>query len=86
MPHGSDHWSWRGGVFEYPNHSLMKRLRLVKLESVNYVCEKCGGVATEVHHKDKNKAHHEVGNFVAVCHKCHIGCFHRDVGGRPRKS
>jgi len=24
---GKDNWNWKGGISEYPNHSLMKKIR-----------------------------------------------------------
>ncbi len=80
---GEKNCNWNGGVSEYKDHYLMKRLRLEKLRSVNYKCELCGGAANEVHHKDRDKSHHDLNNFLALCRKCHVG-LHRDQLGRPR--
>jgi hypothetical protein len=81
---GEHNHNWNGGTSEYKDHYLMKKLRLEKLESVNYICESCGGVAVEIHHKDRDKTHHELNNFLAVCKKCHRN-IHCDQLGRPRK-
>lgn len=82
---GDKNIHWRGGVAEYKDHSLMKRLRLKKLKLENYTCEICGGKAVEVHHKDGTKDHHSIDNFLAVCHKCHIGVCHKNRRQKPRK-
>lgn len=82
---GEYNCNWNGGSSEYKNHSLMKKLRILKLKSNNHTCEICGGQATEIHHLDKDKSHHELNNFIAVCHKCHFRTFHRQDVGRPRK-
>jgi hypothetical protein len=82
---GKNNVNWKGGVAQYKDHYKMKKLRLEKLQSVDYVCEICGGVAKEVHHLDKNKAHHELSNFVAVCRKCHLSFYHRNEIGRKPK-
>lgn len=73
---GINNINWKGGVSEYPNHHKLKKERLIKLEQTGYVCETCGGKATEVHHLDKTKIHHEIKNLVALCHKCHMGVYH----------
>jgi hypothetical protein len=82
-PKGENHWSWRGGVAEYPDHSLLKKQRLVKLASVQYECEvhgpACKKVADRVHHKDGLKTNHDVSNLVATCSKCHFSSFHSGV-------
>lgn len=75
---GDQHWRWKGGIADYANHSEMKRIRKIKLESVNYVCEECGGKATEVHHRDKTKTNHDISNLIAVCHKCHFRVYHSE--------
>lgn len=67
---------WNGGNSEYKNHYLMKWARKFKLEAANNVCELCGGLATEIHHKDKSKDNHNINNLMALCHKCHMKNFH----------
>jgi len=74
---GDKNPNWAGGVAEYPNHSLMKKLRLKKLKRAKYRCQICGGKATEIHHKNKNKSDQRLENYIAVCHKCHCASFHR---------
>ena len=74
---GGNNWNWKGGVAEYPDHSILKKLRLQKLLEANFVCHFCGGEATETHHLDKDKSHQVLENLIAVCHKCHMGNFHR---------
>lgn len=76
--------SWKGGIFDYPNHSEMRKNRLKKLESINWICEECGGKATEVHHKDLSKNNHNLNNFVGLCHKCHLG-LHAEIRKNKKK-
>jgi len=83
-PKGKNNINWKGGVAEYPDHYEMKKLRLEVLEEANYTCGICGGKATEIHHIDKTKTNHVKENFLAVCRRCHIVQFHRDVVGRKR--
>jgi hypothetical protein len=61
---------WKGGVFEYPNHYTMKKIRLEVLEEAGYICEYCGGPANQVHHKDHSKDNHVKENLAACCHRC----------------
>lgn len=82
---GENNPNWNGGTSQYKNHGHLKRLRKIKLESVNYVCEKCGAKATEVHHLDCKKNNHNLKNLVAVCRKCHINHYHLNNWGRKRK-
>lgn len=64
--------NWNGGISDYPNHHLLKKNRLIKLESINCICEECGGKATEVHHKDNSKDNHNIDNLKGLCHRCHM--------------
>jgi len=66
---GSKNHAWKGGVSQYPNHSLMKRQRLIILMN-NPKCEYCRNPATEIHHKDESKSNHELSNLAACCRKC----------------
>ena len=80
---GEKHWSWKGGVAEYPNHSALKKTRKLKLESVNYECEEgCGKKATVTHHLDKSKDNHSFNNLKALCQKCHMSIYHKGEMGR----
>ena len=67
---GSLNPRWNGGNSEYPNHSQMKKIRLEVLKEANYICQFCGGVAVEIHHKDLSKNNHSKDNLKACCHKC----------------
>ncbi len=61
---------WKGGIAEYPNHSLMKRMRREILEESNYICYFCQSEAKEIHHLDHSKDNHSKDNLVACCHRC----------------
>lgn len=71
VPSGVNHPHWRGGASEYPNHSLMKRNRLIILIKNNWKCEICGKRATQVHHKDGTKHNHNIENLCSICTRCH---------------
>jgi len=66
-----------------------KNVRNQKMLSVNYRCEKCFGIAEEVHHiieiKENNKNDSNItlnsNNLVALCKECH-----NKVHGRFNKS
>lgn len=64
--------NWRGGVAEYPDHSLFKRQRLIVLKRSSGKCEICGVSATEIHHIDEDKSNHDLTNLLAVCRRCHL--------------
>jgi 5-methylcytosine-specific restriction endonuclease McrA len=53
---GSLNPRWNGGVSDYPNHYKLKKNRLIALERDNYICQYCGGEATQAHHKDMHIA------------------------------
>lgn len=73
---GEKNINWKGGVADYKNHYLMKKLRLKKLESVKYRCESCGGKAHLIHHKNKIKSDQRIKNFMALCWSCHKKKYH----------
>lgn len=68
---GEDNSSWNGGIAEYPNHSLMKRNRIIKLQQTHGLCEICGAHANRIHHIDGSKNNHDLSNLIALCNKCH---------------
>jgi len=68
---GINNCRWNNGSSYYPNHILFKKIRLIKLNSVNWKCEKCGGKATEAHHIDGSKTNHTLENLLSLCRKCH---------------
>lgn len=80
---GPNNPRWNGGVSAYPNHSEFKRMRLEKLQQVEGKCEECGQEATEVHHLDGSKDNHALENLKALCHKCHLGIYHKDRKYKP---
>jgi 5-methylcytosine-specific restriction endonuclease McrA len=82
---GKNNGNWNGGVSEYPNHYYLKKQRLVKLNNIGFVCEKCKiKKAKEIHHKDRNKSNHKLNNLMALCVPCHLK-IHAGEYGRPRK-
>lgn len=62
----------KGGHQQYPNHSLLKRNRLIKL-TLNPICEVCHKNPSKItHHRDGLKINHNIENLEAVCGmKCH---------------
>jgi len=69
-PKGKKNWRWNNGVSEYPNHSLLKRNRLIKMKLLNWKCEICGRRAVVAFHKDGNKANQDIENLMCVCTRC----------------
>ena len=53
------------------NHRGLKKNRLIVLENANYLCEKWGDTAIQVHHKDKSRNNHAIDNLRALCILCH---------------
>ena len=76
--------NWNGGTSEYPNHSLMKKIRKVKLIQTNGKCEDCGKKKKKlhVHHLDGTKTNHAINNLRVVCYKCHFDNYHKGRKGR----
>lgn len=74
---------WNGGTSQYPNHSLMKRVRKQKLEQVGHKCQICKVPANYIHHLDGSKSNHDPNNLIVVCPSCHFRIFHKV--GRPKK-
>jgi hypothetical protein len=70
-----NHW-WKGGIAEYPDHTLLKKNRKQRLEELNYTCQICHGPATETHHLDGTKTNHDPNNLLVLCTKCHFKTFH----------
>lgn len=86
---GKNNHNWNGGVFKYPNHTEMKRVRLEKIEQVGARCEECGEQKIpsklDVHHRDGSKSNHDIDNLLLLCKKCHLGIYHKGEIGRKRK-
>lgn len=79
---GENNPNWKGGVADYPNHSFMKKQRLIILMD-NPKCEYCDNQATQIHHKDESKTNHKLSNLAAICHICNIrlgGRFYKKYG------
>ena len=63
---------WNGGTSHYPNHYLMKKVRLEVLKEANYICWNCGKPADRIHHLDKSTDNHSKENLRASCAKCNM--------------
>jgi hypothetical protein len=68
---GQKNPNWKGGVSEYPDHYLMKKIRIELLKRCRGKCEICGNPVHEIHHIDESKNNHDIENLLAVCKKCH---------------
>lgn len=77
---GNKNPRWNGGISEYPDHSRMIKLRKEVLEEAGYVCEKCGGKADRIHHRDFNKSHQVKANYMPICNECNLK-FHSKYRG-----
>lgn len=81
-PKGKENYQWKGGIFEYPNHYLMKKNRLIILKKEKGICEICKKKGVFIHHKDGSKDNHNLDNLILLCHQCH-GLMHK---GRKNKT
>lgn len=61
---------WKGGI-GYPNHALMKKLRIQISKETKNKCEICGQEAQELHHIDFSRDNHNRENFIFLCRSCH---------------
>ena len=70
---GKNNPNWKGGIAEYPNHSLMKKNRLIKLKQTAGKCEICGRKTEKmnIHHLDGSKSNHSLDNLILLCRNCH---------------
>ncbi|HDP36993.1 MAG TPA: HNH endonuclease [Candidatus Atribacteria bacterium] len=68
---GENNVNWKGGIAKYPNHYLMKKNRLIKLQQTKGKCEICNKQAYEIHHKDGTKENHLLSNLIVLCKRCH---------------
>ena len=64
---------WKGGVADYPNHGVMRRNRLIKLQQAKGRCEipDCGKKAYKIHHIDGSKDNHSLDNLIVLCQNHH---------------
>lgn len=81
----SDNPNWKGGVSEYSNHNLMKKIRLIKLQQTERKCEICGNKANMIHHIDGSKDNHKLNNLKVVCRSCHTIIHHSGTGKKTSK-
>lgn len=66
-------------IREFYNSTTWKKQRKYKLQSNNYICDKCGLIATEVHHKikltetnvDDINISMNSNNLECLCRDCH---------------
>lgn len=65
--------NWKGGIFDYENHALMRRIRKHKIEQTGGKCEDCGGTRPimQIHHLDGSKNNHRIKNLKLLCPPCH---------------
>lgn len=66
---------------DYLNSETWKVIRQAKLASDHYTCQKCGKLATEVHHLYYPKTAWGMENIdtdlISLCHCCHAEIHHR---------
>lgn len=62
-----------------PSGTGWSTVRLKVLARDNYICQKCGKSAKEVHHLDgtgsnrkRKEMNNGLNNLITVCHKCHV--------------
>jgi len=68
---GEKNPNWKGGIADYPNHTLMKKMRIQILKETNNKCRRCDQEAHEIHHVDFSKDNHKRENLIPLCYKCH---------------
>ena len=78
---GGNNPRWNGGNSDYPNHVILKKIRIKVLQKSKGKCEICGNPAQIVHHIDEDKSNHSIDNLIALCHHCHVN-LHRDNNGK----
>ena len=80
-------------IRDFYDSGAWRKASTAYLKSRRYICEVCGDVATETHHKDRitptmiksgrTDLLYGEDNLLAVCHRCHTD-LHRN-GGKPRR-
>lgn len=73
---------WKGGASEYPNHSLMKKLREKLFKELNNRCQICNKEAQDIHHIDFSRHNHSLENLTILCRSCHKKLHFRNRGKR----
>jgi hypothetical protein len=65
---------------EYLRHPRFRAVRAIAFKRANGRCERCGAIATEVHHlRYPPWGEFDVpANLLVVCHKCHC-----QIEGKP---
>jgi len=57
---------------DYISSERWREIRLEKLKSVDYRCERCGGMAVQVHHKTyAHLGDESLDDLEALCKACH---------------
>lgn len=54
-----------------PPKTLSKKTANNVMKKYDGLCAKCGGVAEEIHHIDRNKYNNDFFNLLPLCRKCH---------------
>jgi hypothetical protein len=69
---GENNYQWKGGVFYYKNHTLLKKNRLLKIEQCGGSCEECNKPDTKLfaYHIDRSRQNHEIENLKMLCYEC----------------
>lgn len=62
---------WNGGTSEYPGSYEMKKNRLKILEKTKGLCEICGNIGKQIHHRDGSRNNHSLDNLILLCLNCH---------------
>jgi hypothetical protein len=76
---GKEVWNWKGGIAEYPDHSILKSNRLYVLRESDDKCFLCGSIAKVTHHLDLSKDNHSRDNLLPLCFSCHQHIHHGNV-------
>lgn len=61
---GTKNNNWKGGVAN-------SYYRKIAFDHYGKVCQRCGGKAVLVHHKDENRYNNELPNLEPLCKRCH---------------
>jgi hypothetical protein len=65
---GPEHPGWKGDAA----HNRAKRRRARRRYPDLGPCQRCGGKATERHHKDGDPGNNRISNVALLCRRCHM--------------